>query len=156
MYVQPLADADWSGAGRFTATVLHICLAYCQTNKGVRQPEVKQHTFPYCNHMAICQSLRTALNTASLLPPTSATQRTCTETQMSHHIIMWTRFYLDKNFYCLLWLSAFTHWFCVILQRWQRNLAEHSTQATAFFFPVLMSHSSLDVQVWVMTYESFP
>lgn len=38
---------------------LHMCLARCQINKGVKRPEVKQHTFPYCNHMSICQSLYT-------------------------------------------------------------------------------------------------
>lgn len=43
----------------FPVSVLHMCLACCQTNKGAMQPEVKQHTFPYRNHMAICQSLCT-------------------------------------------------------------------------------------------------
>lgn len=64
MHLQPLAHADWSQA--FSVAVLHICLACCQNNKGVRRPKVKQHTFPYCNHMAICRSLYTTLNTASL------------------------------------------------------------------------------------------
>lgn len=51
------------------------CLISCQSNKGVRQPEVKQHTFPYCNHMAVCQSLCTALSTASLLPHITHAQK---------------------------------------------------------------------------------
>lgn len=39
-----------------TAKSPPVCLACCQINKGVRRPEVKQHTFPYCNHMSICRS----------------------------------------------------------------------------------------------------
>lgn len=43
----------------WAVNALHICLARCQINKGVKRPEVKQHTFPYCNHMSICRSLYT-------------------------------------------------------------------------------------------------
>lgn len=52
----------------WTFNVLHVCLARRHTNKGVRQPEVKLHAFPYCEHAAICQSLRDALSAASPSP----------------------------------------------------------------------------------------
>lgn len=71
MYLQRVAQTE-SGAS-LDMNALHMCLACCQMSKGVRRPEVKQHTFPYCNTCRSFGARTRTLATASLLPPTSAT-----------------------------------------------------------------------------------
>lgn len=138
------------GAGRRALAVLHICLACCQTNKGVRQPEVKQHTLPYCNHMAICQSLFSAHRSACRFPLACHTSHSHTGTLTTE---TWKKTNKKKRLIFHLWLSTFIHWFHVMFQ-WVS--AECSTHATASFFsfPVLMSHSSVVAHGWVITCES--
>lgn len=84
---------------------LHMCLACCQINKGARRPQVKQHTFPYCDHMSVCRRLYT--HSHHYFPSAAHLCHTWRDTDR-----MWRLFSVSRN----SWLACVTKDLCTFIQ----------------------------------------